>query len=166
MNRFVKLAGLAVAACAGMATFVPAIAQAQVRVYYQPPVFVNPAPTPVVTYSYYPAPVTFAPAPVTTYFAPAPVTTSYYAPAPVTSYYAPGPVTTSYYAPAPVTTSFYAPTTVYSAPVTGAIVTPGVVTTRSYVGLGIFRPRGVYSQSYFTPSLGGTTTYYGPVLFP
>ncbi|MCI0738745.1 MAG: hypothetical protein L0Y72_06860 [Gemmataceae bacterium] len=162
MNRFVKLAGLAVAACAGMATFVPAIAHAQVRVYYQSPVFVNPAPTPVVTYSYYP---TFAPAPVTTYYAPAPVTTSYYAPAPVTSYYAPGPVTTSFYAPAPVTTSFYAPTTVYSAP--GAIVTPGVVTTRNYIGLGIFRPRGVYSQSYFTPSAGAmTTTYYGPVLFP
>jgi hypothetical protein len=32
-----------------------------------------------------------------------------------------------------------------------APVIPGAVTTRSYVGLGIFRPRGVYTQSYFTP---------------
>jgi hypothetical protein len=28
---------------------------------------------------------------------------------------------------------------------------PGVVTTRSYVGLGIFRPRGVYTETYVLP---------------
>jgi hypothetical protein len=48
--------------------------------------------------------------------------------------------------------------TVYSAPVASAVYAsptvisvPGTVTTRSYTGFGIFRPRGVYSESYFTP---------------
>lgn len=52
---------------------------------------------------------------------------------------------------APVTYSYYPPTTVYSAPAVVTPVIPGTVTTRRFVGYGIFRPRGVYTQSYFTP---------------
>jgi hypothetical protein len=94
--------------------------------------------------------------------APPPVVYSYY-PAPTTVYYTPAPTTYSYYSPAPVTYSYYAPaTTVYSSP---ALVTPGYITTRTYYGLGIFRPRGVYSQSYFTPTpvTAPVTSYYTPV---
>jgi hypothetical protein len=91
--------------------------------------------------------------------APAPV---YYAP--VTTYYAP-PVTT-YYSPA-VTYSYYPPTTVYSAPVYSAPVyaAPGTVTTRTFVGYGVFRPRGVYTQNYYTPGavVAPVTSYYPPV---
>ena len=93
------------------------------------------------------SPVVYAP-PVTVYSSPV---VSYSAPvmtysSPVVSYYAP-PV----YTP-PVTYSYYAPaTTVYSAPAVVQPVVPGAITTRSYVGLGIFRPRGVYTQSYWTP---------------
>jgi hypothetical protein len=96
--------------------------------------------------------------------APAPVV-SYYTP--VTTFYAP-PVTT-FYAPA-VTYSYYPPTTVYSAPVYSAptaVVAPGTVTTRTFNGYGIFRPRGVYTQSYFTPGTvvaPATSYYYAPVL--
>lgn len=84
---------------------------------------------------YYPSVVT--PAPV--------VTTAYYAP--VVRYYTP-------------TVSYYAPVTTYYAPP----VSTGVVTTRTYYGYGIFRPRGVYTQSYYTPSVP-VTTYYAPVLW-
>jgi hypothetical protein len=94
-----------------------------------------------IVYVQSPPPVFYSP-PVTVYSAPV---VSYYAP-PV--YYAPpaSQVTYSYYAPvAP------APVTVYSAPAFVQPVVPGAITTRSYVGLGIFRPRGVYTQSYWTP---------------
>jgi hypothetical protein len=102
----------------------------------------------------YSPPVVVAPAPVVSYYTP------------VTTYYAP-PITTSYYTPA-VTYSYYPPTTVYSAPAAvaaPAVVAPGAVTTRTFVGYGIFRPRGVYTQSYYTPGaiVAPTTTYYTPV---
>jgi hypothetical protein len=74
----------------------------------------------------------------------APVITSYY-PAPVV----PAP-SISYYA-APATYSYYPPTTVYAAP--PAVVYPGGgYTTRTYQGFGIFRPRGTYTETYYTPS--------------
>lgn len=113
------------------------VAPAQVY-YVRSPRVVYPAPVvysaPVVTYS---SPVVTS-TPVVTYSAPvtyaAPVTYS----EPVTTY--------SYY---PATTVYSAPaTTVYSAPV---VYTPGVVTTRSYYGFGVFRPRGLYTQSYVLP---------------
>ena len=110
-------------------------ARAQFVQVYSPPAVLAPQPV----YSYYP--------PTTTYYAP-PVT-SYYAP--VTSYYA-APVTTYY--PPTVNYSYCPPTTVYSAPVAVAptvAVPVGTVTTRSFVGYGVFRPRGVYTQSYYTP---------------
>jgi hypothetical protein len=112
------------------ALFGASTASAQVvQVYY-------PAPAPVVSY-YAAPPVYVAPAPTVTYYQPAP-TVTYYQPAPTVTYYQ--PVTTAYYA---------APAVAYS---------PGVVTTRSYVGLGIFRPRGVYTQSYYSPAY--TSSYY------
>jgi len=99
--------------------------------------------------------------------APAPVVSFY---TPVTTYFAP-PLTTTTFTP---TVSFYPPTTVFSAPaavaapavVAPAVVAPGTVTTRTFVGYGIFRPRGVYTQSFFTPGavVAPTTTYYSPVL--
>ena len=119
--------------------------------YYAPPVYAQP-----VTAYYAPSVSYYAPA--TSYYAPA---VSYYAPAaPVTAYYAPAPVTT-YYSPA-VNYSYYPSTTVYSAP---GYVAPGTITTRNYVGLGIFRPRGVYTQSYYTPGavVAPTTSFYAPV---
>jgi len=85
---------------------------------------------------------------------------------PVTTFYAP-PVT-SFYAPAP-SYSFYPPTTVFSAPAAvvapTAFVTPGTVTTRTFVGYGIFRPRGVYTQNFVTPGavVAPTTSFYSPV---
>lgn len=95
----------------------------------------------------YSPPVVVAPAPVVSY--------SYYPP--VT------PVVNAYYAPA-ARYAYYPPTTVYSAP--AAVVTPAtVVTQRTFVGLGIFRPRGVYTQTYYTPAAVVTpsTSYYAPV---
>ena len=128
MRRFLTLLGLALLGYA----LLPAIAQAQViyvqPAQYSPPVIVTP---PVVS-SYYVAPS------VTTYSAPA--TYSYYAPAPTYyTYSAPAPTYYSY-SPAPVVT--------YAAPVA---VPSGVITTRTYYGYGIFRPRGYYSESYYTP---------------
>jgi hypothetical protein len=85
----------------------------------------------------------------------------YYPPA--VSYYAP-PATVSYsYYPS---VSYYAPTTVYSAPVYSVpvysapvaayypptIASTGVITTRSYFGLGIFRPYGWNSVSTYRPT--------------
>jgi hypothetical protein len=93
-------------------------------------------------YVYYPPP-----APVVTY--------SYYTPVPP-------PVTTVYYASPTVT--YYPPvaTTVYAAPPAPVVYgAPGTVTTRTFVGLGIFRPRGVYTQSYYTPGV----SYYVPAYY-
>lgn len=114
---------------------VPAAAQAQLVRVYSGPP-IYVAPPPLVNYSYYPAPATV-------YYQPAPVNYSYYAP----------PVSYSYYAPA---------TTAYSAP---AVYTPGVITSRSYYGLGIFRPLGWTTESYFTPApvVAPVTSYYPPV---
>ena len=127
MRRFLTRTGLTVAAVVLGVLVQAGSAQAQYIQVYSPPVYA--APAPVV--SYYP--------PVTTYYAP-----------PAVSYYTPA---VSYYTPA-VTYSYYPPTTVYSAPVysaPAAVVAPGAVTTRSFVGYGILRPRGVYTQSYYTP---------------
>ncbi len=139
MQRFLTTTCLALAILAVAAAGV----HAQYTVYYPAPVVINPPP--VVTTSYY------AP-PVTTYYAP-PVTTYY---APPTVFY---PPTTVYYPPA--YTSYYPATTVYSAPLLAA---PSVVTTRTFVGLGIFRPRGVYTQTYVSPSVSFAprATYYTP----
>jgi len=107
------------------------VAPAQVY-YVRSPRVVYPAPVvysaPVVSYS---APVVYSP-PVVSYSAPV----TYTEPVTTYSYY---PATTVYSAPA---------TTVYSAPV---VYTPGVVTTRSYYGFGVFRPRGLYTQTYVLP---------------
>jgi hypothetical protein len=123
MMRVWKTAAVVLGSLA-VALAVPAAARAQ-YVVYSPPVYYSP---PVVTTSYYAAPVT-----------------TYYA-APVTAYYAPAPVV-----------SYYAPVTVYSPP---AVV--GSYTTRSYVGYGIFRPRGVYTESYYAPTVV-RPSYYRPV---
>jgi len=107
--------------------FMPAFAHAQV-VYVQPARVYSP-------------PVLFTPAPV--------VTSSYYTP-PVTysSYYTPS---VSYYS-APGTVAYSAPVVAYSAPVvTYAAPAPGYYGTRSYYGLGIFRPRGLYTETYWRP---------------
>jgi hypothetical protein len=121
--RSLNRAALAAALLLGTAS----VSSAQI-VYVQspPPVVYAPQPiVPVVSYSYYPpAPVAYAPPP----------TTSYYAPPPTTVYYAPPP-TVAYYAPAPVVAPSYG---VYSA------------RTTTY-GLGIFRPREVTTQYYYTP---------------
>ena len=91
--------------------------------------------------------------------------TSYYAPPvtvfspPITTYYAP-PVTTFF--PPPVTTFYPAPAySVFSAP--AVAYTPGVVTTRTYTGLGIFRPRGLYTETYVAP-VAPRTSLYVPVI--
>jgi hypothetical protein len=136
MSSIVTRPAIAVAAIVlGVFGLSPSARAQYIQVYSAPPAVL--APAPVV--SYY--------APVTSYYAP-PVTSYYVAP-PVTAYYA-APVT-SYYAPAPaVSYSYYPSTTVYASP---APVATGTITTRSYVGYGIFRPRGVYTQSYYTPGV-------------
>jgi hypothetical protein len=147
MRRILSPTRLAVVALVLGVFALASPAQAQFIQVYSPPVYVAPP-----TVSYY--------TPVTTYAAPvyrAPVT-SYYTPAVTYSYY---PSTTVYSAPAYTTYSAPAYTT-YAAP--AAVVAPGTVTTRSFVGYGIFRPRGVYTQSYYTPGavVAPTTTYYAP----
>lgn len=133
MRRILALLGLAVAAYA----ILPAAAQAQVVIvgrpaYYAPPV--------VVSQSYYP-PITYSAPPVVTYSSPPVVT---YSSPPVVSYYS-GPPVVAYSAPPVVTYS--APPTV----VTYAAPAPGVYTTRSYYGFGIFRPRGWNTETYYRP---------------
>jgi hypothetical protein len=105
----------------------PAAAQAQV-VYVQPartyvaPVVVS---QPVVPAYYYAAPS------ITTYNSPA--TYSYYPPATTVYSYSPSPAVVTYSAPVAV------------------VPAAGVITTRTYYGYGIFRPRGYYTESYYTP---------------
>lgn len=131
MRRLLSRIGLA--AMLGMGVLVYAsTAHAQYIQVYSPPVVVAP------------------PVPVVTYYGPA--TTSYY--------YAPSiSVPTPYVATTTYSYSYYPPTspyanpptvTVYSAPAT-TVAVPGTVTTRTFRGYGIFRPRGVYTQSYYTP---------------
>jgi hypothetical protein len=134
MHRFMTLAGLALMTLAVIGV---STASAQVvQVYYPAPVVAQPV------VSYY--------APPTVYVAPAP-TVTYYQPAPTVTYYQPAP-----------TVTYYQPTTVYAAPAP-VVYSPGVVTTRSYVGLGIFRPRGVYTQSYYSaPGYVRPAYYYTP----
>ena len=70
---------------------------------------------------------------------------------PVLVYQQPAPlVTYSYYPPAPVyavrpVVAYSAPQPVYRVPAAG------VYTTYSYNAYGVLRPRGVYTQSYYTP---------------
>jgi hypothetical protein len=111
-------------ALAGYA-LLPSAAQAQV-VYVQPGrVYAAPivVAQPVVP-SYYYAPS------VTTYSSSA--SYSYYPPSVSYSYSAPGVVT-------------------YSAPAAVVVPSGGVITTRSYYGFGVLRPRGLYTKSYDPP---------------
>ncbi|GEM_PF-3992852 len=129
MIRNATLALLAVGLTAGLAQAQFVIVESRPRVvtYSPPPVYLS---APLVRYSspvVYSSPFVTYSSPVVTYSSPI------FSSAPLVSY--------AYYPPAS--------TTVYSAP--GAVVIPGVVTTRSYVGLGIFRPRGVYTETYFVP---------------
>jgi hypothetical protein len=186
MSGFLKTAGLTLVAHVLIAVLAPPQARAQfVQVYHG--VVTTPVVTcyPPVTTVHYAAPVVTAPV-VTT-----PVVTSYYTPV-VTpshvSHYAPfttpSPVTpayTSYYAPVVTTPvyhySFYQPTTtVFSAPVATTVYSPAVatmpstVTTRTYRGFGIFRPRGLYTETYAAPSTSFytpaySTSYYTPLYF-
>jgi hypothetical protein len=125
MRRFTILMAFAMASFALLSSAAQAqyiVQSAPSVVYYQPA-----------------APVYYQPA----YVAPT-VRYSYYAPAPVVTYSA--PVTT--YAPV---VSYSAPVVTYAAPVVTYAAPAGVVTTRSYYGYGIFRPRGYYTESYYTP---------------
>ena len=131
MIRIAVLALVTLVLSAGVAPAQVIYVESRPRVisyYAPPPVFVQ---APVVTYS---SPVVYS-APIVSYSAPV-VSHSYY------------PATTVYSVPV-VGHSYYPSTTVYSAP--AAIAAPGVVTTRSFVGLGIFRPRGVYTETYVSP---------------
>ena len=130
MFRIATLSLLAIGLSASLAPAQYVIVQPR-RAFYSSPAVVYSSP--FVTYS---SPVVTYPSPVITYSSP--VITS----EPVVAYSS--PVVTS--APL-VSYSYYPATTVYSAPV----AVPGVVTTRSYVGYGIFRPRGVYTESYVWP---------------
>lgn len=121
MRRFMTLLAVALFGYA----LLPSAAQAQV-------IYVQPGRT-------YVAPIYIAP-PVQAYYYPAPSVT--YSSSASYSYYPPT-VTYSYSASS-------APTVVYSAPAT--VVAPaGVITTRTYYGYGILRPRGYYTESYYTP---------------
>ncbi|MCS7045246.1 MAG: hypothetical protein NZO58_02700, partial [Gemmataceae bacterium] len=64
---------------------------------------------------------------------------------------APPSVSYSLYPPAnpPVVVPPPVETTVYAAPAT--VLVPGTITTRRYFGLGIFRPFGVTTETYFVP---------------
>jgi len=133
MRRFMALLGLGLAVCA----FLPATAPAQVVIVGSPPPVVTYSSPPIVTYSS-PAPLV-VPQSTTTY--------SYYSAPPVVTYSSPAPLvvpqsTTTYYSGPPVVT--------YSAPVV-TYASPGVVTTRSYYGFGILRPRGWYTETYVRP---------------
>jgi hypothetical protein len=102
----------------------PTAVQAQV-------IYVNPGRT-------YVAPIVVAPPVVQSYYYSPSITT--YSSSATYSYYPPTTVY-SYSSPAVVT---------YSSPPT-VIAPAGVITTRSYYGFGIFRPRGYYTESYYTP---------------
>jgi len=123
MRRFMTLLGVALLGCA----LLPAAAQAQV-VYVQPP-------------RTYVAPVVVTQPVVPAYYYSAPSITTYSSPA-TYSYYPPATTVYSYSSPPAVVT--------YSAPVT-VVPAAGVITTRTYYGYGIFRPRGYYTESYYTP---------------
>jgi hypothetical protein len=127
MRRFMTLLGVALLSYA----LLPAAAHAQV-VYVQPArTYVAPV---VVTPAYY-----YSPPSVTTYSSP---TYSYY-PSTTYSYYP--PTTTVYsYTPSPAVVT-------YSAPAQVVVPATGVYTTRTYYGYGIFRPRGYYTETYYTP---------------
>jgi hypothetical protein len=127
MHRWIKTGLFALAAA-----LAPQAAHAQVVVS-------TPGHVVLPSTSYY-SPVTVYSPPATVY-SPPPVT--YYSPPPVTYYSSPVTVYS-----APVAT-YVSPYTVYSAP--AAYVSPGVVTTRTYAGFGVFRPRGVYTESYVAP---------------
>jgi hypothetical protein len=130
MRRYITMLGLTLASYAILSVVFPAAANAQVigvefaRPYT--PVYVQP--------SYLP-PVYVNP-PGVVYSSPL-IAPSY---ASTISYY---PQTAAVYT--------YSAPPVYAAPVQYAAPASGVVTTYSYRGYGIFRPRGVYTQSYYSP---------------
>jgi hypothetical protein len=104
--------------------WMPVLAQAQVIVVQPTRVYAPPVivSQPVVR-SYYVSPrVSYYSAPVVTYSSP-----------PVVTYSSPGPVVT------------------YSAPAAVLAPAPGFYETRTYYGLGIFRPRGWYTETYYRP---------------
>ena len=121
MRRFMTMLGVALLGYASL----PATAQAQV-IYVQQP------------YRTYSAPIVVPQAVVPTYYYAAPSVTTFSAPA-TYSYY---PSTTTFYSASPSVVTYSAPVFVPAA---------GVYTTQTYYGYGIFRPRGYYSETYYTP---------------
>jgi hypothetical protein len=147
MRRFMALLTVALIGYA----LLPAVARAQV-IYVQPQPYVVPSYYAAPSVTRYAAPATYSYYPPTTSYYAAPATYSYYPP--TTTYYAaPAPTYYSYSAPAPTYYSYSAPApTYYSYSAPAAVVQPGgVVTTYSYYGYGIFRPRGYHTESYYTP---------------
>ena len=121
MRRFLTLLGVALLGYASL----PATAQAQV-IYVQQP------------YRTYSAPIFVGQPVVPTYYYAAPSVTTFSAPA-TYSYY---PSTTTFYSASPSVVTYSAPVVVPAA---------GVYTTQTYYGYGIFRPRGYYNETYYTP---------------
>lgn len=133
MKRFLFLALLVSPFVAATPAEAQIFVQPQVS-YYQPaPFVVQSAPVvfPQTRVSYY-SPVVTAPAPVVTYSSPVVGYSAYSAP----------------YA------TYSVPYTAYSAPLLApaTVTTQGIVNTRSYYGLGIFRPYGWNTTSTFTPT--------------
>jgi hypothetical protein len=123
MRRFTIMLGVALATYTAFSALVPNVAQAQViAVQIARPY------TPVVVQSSYYPPVYVNP-PVVSYYPQ--IAPSYSSTIPV---YPQTAVTYSYYAP-PVAVAPAA----------------GVYTTRTYYGYGIFRPRGYYNETTYTP---------------
>ncbi len=123
MRRFMTVLGIALLGYA----LLPTAAQAQV-IYVQPARVYAP---PVVVLS--PPPVYYAAPPVTTYSSS--VTYSYY----------PRTTTVVSSSPAPIIVNSS------SAPATLVVPATGVITTRTSYGYGILRPRGYYTESFYTP---------------
>jgi hypothetical protein len=122
MRRFMTILGVALLGYA----LLPSAAQAQVIVVQSPR-----------TYS---APIIVG-QPVQVYYAAPSVTT--FQPNVTYSYY-PSTTTTFSVGAAPSVVTFSAPATVM-------VPASGVITTRTSYGYGIFRPRGYYTESYYTP---------------
>jgi hypothetical protein len=125
MGRFMVLFGVALVGYA----LLPNLAQAQV-------IYVQPRPYVIVTQPVVPVYYTYSAPSITTYSSSA----SY-------SYYPPVSTgTTVYsYSASPTVVTYAAPSSTVLVPATG------VITTRTRYGYGIFRPRGYYTESYYTP---------------
>ena len=125
MRRFIGVLGLALAGYAVYTALLLDAVHAQV-VQVQ---IVRPY-TPVIISPYYVPPVYVNPPGVISYYPP--IAPSYAA-------------SISTYPQSTVTYSYYAPPAAVLAPV------PGVYTTRTYYGYGIFRPRGYYNETTYAP---------------